>query len=260
MAGSRTAGARSSGFFWPTLLSAASLLVLLALGTWQLERKAWKDDLTARIAQRTRVEPMVLDAAETLIARGENLEYARVRVRGRMFPERSLFYFAPDQRGTGWHVYTPVETPAGVVVIVNRGYVGDAGRRAMAGGVVREPQEVDITGLLRHPPPKGLFTPANEPERNVWYWRDLAGMAQTVGGGRRVMPFFVDAEATTGPTAATEPRGGTTRLELPNRHLEYALTWYGLAVTLALVYLSWAWQRMRAKRRRLLGRRSWGRP
>ena len=248
----------TSGFFWPTLLSAVGLLVLLALGTWQLERKAWKDDLVTRIAQRTRVEPIVLDAAETLIARGESLEYTRVRVRGRMLPERSLFFFAPDQRGTGWHVYTPVETPAGAIVIVNRGYVSEAERRAMA-GTAHAPQEVDVIGLLRHPGTKGLFTPSNEPERNVWYWRDLAGMAQAAAGGRRVVPFLVDAEARSGPSAA-EPRGGTTRLELPNRHLEYALTWYGLAGALALVYLAWVWQRLRANGRRLLGRRGWGKP
>lgn len=253
---------RTSGLFWPTLLTAAGLLMLVLLGTWQLERKAWKDDLVRRIAQGTRAEPILLDAAETLVQRGENLEYARVRARGRLHPDKTRYVFAADQRGTGWHVYTPLETPAGTIVLVNRGWIGDSDRQdRIAEAPALAAREVEVVGLLRHPGARSVFAPPSEPERNIWYWRDHAGMVQSAfpGGARRVAPFVLDAEAQppSGVPGDRQPRGGTTILALPNRHLEYALTWYGLALALLVVYGSFAWQRVRSGRHRsLLGRSS----
>jgi surfeit locus 1 family protein len=102
-----------------------------------------------------------------------------------------------------------------------------------------------VVGLLRHPEPQGTFEPNNEPQKNIWYWRDIDAMADAAGGEpARVHRYILDAEADPAPPGSW-PKGGTTRLELPNRHLEYALTWYGLAAALVAVFAVFAVGRWR---------------
>jgi surfeit locus 1 family protein len=238
-----TAGTR--GLLWPTLMMLAGLAVLLALGTWQLERKAWKEGLLDAIASRTHLAPISLDEALRRWKAGEDLEYARVRVRGTFSHDKERHLFMVEADGPGMHVYTPLTTASGAVVLVNRGYVpiGLRDRSLRRAGLVEG--EVEVVGLIRAPGRAGLFTPANDIARNLWYWRDLAGMSQSVLGAQApsIVPFFVDAEVAAG---SDWPRGGVTRLTLPNRHLEYALTWFGLAAALIAVYFAFVLSRRRS--------------
>ena len=114
-----------------------------------------------------------------------------------------------------------------------------------------------MRGLVRLPSATpGLFAAQNDPTHNIWYWPDLAAMTASAfaGGPRkrrggpqaaRTLPLVIEADAKPAPPGGL-PRGGVTRLDLPNRHLEYALTWYGLAATLVGVYLAFAISRLRA--------------
>jgi surfeit locus 1 family protein len=103
--------------------------------------------------------------------------------------------------------------------------------------------EIELTGLLRMPSTKGTFTPDNEPQHNLWYWRDLDGLirATFAAGDRARVPAFVDAEAA---ALGGWPKGGATLLELPNRHLEYAITWFGLAAALIAVFAAYTAPRL----------------
>lgn len=238
--------------FWPTVLTVLCLVVLVGLGTWQLERKAWKEGLIEKIHERTLAEPVTLDAAETLLRSGEDIEYRRVRVRGRLLLERTRYLYWPSAQGPGWHAHTPLETPTGKIVLVNRGFINNAGREAASTGPVEPAREAEVIGLVRLPQRPSMFAPANDVARNNWYWRDLDGMIRSAfpsGVRGTVVPFVLDAEAPSGVASAPdEPRGGATRLDLPNRHLEYAVTWYGLALALLVVYGALVVQRMRAAR------------
>ena len=120
-------------------------------------------------------------------------------------------------------------------------------RTRPAGRQGRPPGEVEMTGLVRVPHARGLFAPANDVARNLWYWPDVAAMQASAFAGTEVhaVPFWLDADARPEPPGGL-PRGGVTRLDLPNRHLEYALTWYGLALTLIGVYGAFAAGRLRA--------------
>ncbi len=258
---------RASGLLWPTVAMLMALALLVSLGTWQLSRKAWKDDLIETIKLRAAGDPIVFDAAVTLFRAGEDLEYTPVRVRGRFIPAKAMLYYAPDSKlGPGYHVYMPLETQVGELVIVNRGFVPEreagAVRSRMQGPL--EPAS-EVIGLLRRPAMKALFTPSNEPGRNLWYWRDIEAMSANAKSeaNKTVVPFFLDALPNAGPISAGMGRGGATRLELPNRHLEYALTWYGLAASLIGVYLVFVRSR-RLSNRKLsepllpAKRRNWG--
>ena len=148
------------------------------------------------------------------------------------------------QRGSpvqGFYIFTPLRLASGATVIVNRGFVPselrDVSRRS-------EPPagEVTVTGLVRAPEPRGWFMPENGPERDEWFTRDLAAKAGA-RGLERVAPFWIDADAV--PSATGWPRPGQTRLTIPNNHLGYALTWFGIALTLVGVFAAWAWGRVR---------------
>ncbi|MFM9847795.1 MAG: SURF1 family protein [Hyphomicrobiaceae bacterium] len=233
---------------WPTVATLAALAILLSLGTWQMQRKVWKEGLIDAIAQRVTAEPVPLDTAARRWSGDEDLEYLRVTARGRFRHDKERLFYAPGKDGPGFHVFTPLETSVGRYLFVNRGFVPERLADPASRVAGQHPGEVEITGLLRRPADQGWFTPANEPVRNLWFWRDLDGMAASALGrdAGKALPFFLDAQPRDpAPSPATWPRPGVTRLDLPNRHLEYALTWYGLAGALIAVYLAFARGRLR---------------
>jgi len=238
-----------AGLLWPLALALPALAILLALGTWQMERKVWKEDLIAKIEARIHQPPVPL--AEALAQSDDSLEYARVRVRGTFLHGAEQFLWEPDPRlGPGFHVVTPLRLGDGRFILVNRGYVTEA---LKAPSVRREGQvagEVEVIGLLREAPVRGTFDPDRDSRTGVWHWRDLDGMAGAALGPEtgKVVRLFLDAEAVPANPGGW-PRGGATRLTLPNRHLEYALTWYGLAATLVAVLAAFLIGRWRASGR-----------
>lgn len=235
--------------FWPTVWAALACLLLIGLGTWQLERKAWKEALIQRLVAGAAAEPMVLDAAATLFRSGEELEYRRVRARGRFLNDKSLFLFNAMGAQAGYHVYVPFETPNGPVLMVNRGFMP----QELLSSLDLTPNDrgpfEEIVGRLRKPGSKGLFDAGNDVQKNRWYWRDLDGMilAGFPDGKRTAYPFFLEVEpaATIDKGAARYPQPIGAQIQLPNRHLEYAMTWYGFAVTLIVVYFLFIRSRLR---------------
>jgi len=245
---------RKAHLVWPTLAALAGLAVLIGLGSWQMERKAWKEGLIAKIAARVHADPVPLPAGATQDG-GEDLEYLHVSARGRFHHDKERYLYAPATDGLGWHVYTPLELSPQRIVWVNRGWVPDARKAPSTRPEGQVPGEVEVRGLVRLQMRPGWFTPANEPSHNIWYWPDLGAMtASAFPEGPQIapgwpqtpvsLPLVLEADAQPEPPGGL-PRGGVTRLQLPNRHLEYALTWYGLGATLVGVYLAFAVSRLR---------------
>jgi surfeit locus 1 family protein len=216
-------------------------LLLLGLGTWQVQRLAWKEGLIAqRNAALTATPvplPKTLDDARAL-------EFHPVRAEGQFLNDRELYLNAQSLRGDqGFHIVTPFRLADGRVLLVDRGFVptDHQAPATRAAGTIAGP--ASVTGLLRLPEPPGWFTPANEPQKNSWFSIDLPAMAQAAGAGS-ARPFYLDADAT--PNSGGWPQGGQTITELPNDHLQYAITWYSLAVALIVIYIRFA-QRRRSK-------------
>ncbi len=238
-----------AGLLWPTVLSIPVLAVLIALGSWQLQRKAWKDGLLAQIRARVDQPAQPLDAALRRFRAGQDIEYLHVSVRGKFLHEAEQHVYVPVSGGQGYHVYTPLQRAGGPAVLVNRGFVPhqlkDPARRA-AGQVQGQ---IELTGLMRRPAEAGTFTPPSEPAKSLYFFADMAGMrlALQKRGIGPLAPVFIDADASPGNPGGW-PRGGTTNLKLSNRHLEYAGTWYGLALTLIGVYVAFAAARLRGRR------------
>jgi len=238
---------RSAGLVWPLALVLPALAILLALGTWQMQRKEWKEGLIAQINTRVHQPPIALADAEKQPPGSH--EYARVKARGTFRHEAEQFIWEPDPRqGPGYHVYTPLRLDDGRFILVNRGYVTEALKAPSSRAHGQLPGEVEVIGLLREPHAQGMFDPNRDAKTGIWYWRDFDGMTRAALGANadKAVRFFLDAEATPANPGGW-PQGGTTRLTLPNRHLEYALTWYGLAATLVGVVIAFVISRRRVR-------------
>jgi surfeit locus 1 family protein len=234
---------------WPAAFAAVGLAVLIGLGCWQLERRAWKLDLIAKIEARARAEPVPLAAAIEAWRRTGDIEYLRVRARGRFRHDREGYLYMPGKEGPGYHVFTPLETTDRQLLLVNRGFVPEALKSPDGRAPDQVTGEVEVVGLARGPGEKGWFTPESDMAHKLYFWPDHAGMLaaalKAANEPLGTVPFFLDAAAEPANPGGW-PKGGTTRLELPNRHFEYALTWFGLAATLCGVFFVFAWGRLTA--------------
>jgi surfeit locus 1 family protein len=157
-------------------------------------------------------------------------------------PVHGLMSASPGRAVQGFYILTPLRLRDGSIVIVNRGFVPTELRDASRREATQPDGEVTVTGLVRAPETRGWFIPENDPARNVWFARDPAEIARGKGLGR-VAPFLIDADATENPGGW--PKGGQTRLAIPNDHLQYALTWFGLALTLLAVFGAFVRRRVR---------------
>jgi surfeit locus 1 family protein len=232
----------------PGFATLVALAILLSLGTWQLQRRAWKADLIARVESRAHGEPgAIVPPSEWPRWQPGEDEFRRVRVNGTFLHEHEtpVHGLAPGQRGApvqGFYLMTPLRLADGPVVMVNRGFVPTDLRDLAARPESRPTGEVTVTGLVRAPETRTWFTPDDAPAQNRWFTRDPQAIA-AARGFATVAPFYVEADAT--PNPGGWPRGGQTRLDLPNNHLQYALTWYGIAMTLVGVFAAFAWRRLR---------------
>lgn len=218
---------------WPSLFWLALFLILVALGTWQVQRLHWKEGLIAQRQAAVTGAPITLP--ETLDS-AKGLEFHHVAISGEFLNQDELYLHAIATGGAdGYHVVTPFRLKDGKIVFVDRGFVPEARRdpKTRAAGEIAGP--TTVTGLLRLPgQDRGWFTPANQLEQNLWFSMDLPAMAASLHLDH-VLPIYVDADAT--PVPGGYPQGGQANTDLPNDHLQYALTWYGLAVVCLIYYL-----------------------
>ncbi len=215
--------------FWPTILTLVMLAVLIGLGTWQVERLHWKQNLLAEIDQRSHMPPVDISN----LTDASNIDYLPAKASGLFRHDQEFYLTAISKDGQGgYHVLTPLQLDNGTVLLVDRGWVpydkkDPATRRD---GQLFGP--VSVTGLLRKP--IHIWSqPANDPAHNQWYGIDLAAMAAQANMPA-FLPYVLDADAT--PNAGGYPIGGQTRVTLPNNHLSYAMTWFGLALALLVIY------------------------
>ena len=224
----------------------AGLLVaagLAALGTWQVQRRAWKLDLIARVEARVHAAPVPAPgpAAWPGVSDADD-SYRHVRVAGRFLHDEATLVQALTELGSGSWALVPLRTSEGFTVLVNRGFVPSEKRDPAYWRAPEGP--VAVTGLMRMSEPGGAFLRANDPATDRWTSRDVAMIAKARGletglaiGPGEVAPYFIDAGAE--GDGRRLPVGGLTVIAFRNHHLIYAITWYVLALMAAgaLVYV-----------------------
>ena len=222
-----------------TIVTLVALAILGSLGTWQVGRLAWKEALIATIDSRVSATPQPLADVERTAASGGDVEYQPVSVTGTYLHAKEQFFFATHDGQSGWFVYTPLQMADGRAVFVNRGFVPYDRKSPETRPAGQVDGETAVVGLARVAPAgkPSWLVPDNQPAQNVFYWKDIAAMTENAGlDSKTVVPFFIDAKISDVPGGY--PIGGGTLVELPNNHLQYAVTWYGLAVALLGVYVA----------------------
>lgn len=238
----RHGGRRSwTGLLIPAVLAFA---VLVALGTWQLQRKTWKEGLIAALNERSQAAPAALPPPGAWPALDPARdEYRRVTFEAKFEKSGDALVFAsasafrPDVSGFGLWVFTPAQLADGSRVVINRGFVpSDTSLKANVALTPPPSGDITITGAMRWPDRRGWFTPQDNAGQNIFFVRDPATIAAAKGWGR-VAPFYVEQEAPVPPSGFPQP--GKLVPSLRNNHLQYAVTWYGLALVLAGVFVAY---------------------
>jgi cytochrome oxidase assembly protein ShyY1 len=212
------------------------LLILLGLGTWQVERKAWKEALIETLTKRLNADPVVLPPPGNWAQMTpENWELRRVRLSAEFGGGDDVLVYTggsalrDDVKSPGYFVFAPARLPDGSKVVVNRGYV--PGR-----SYPRRPGAQEIVGVLRWPEAPSWFISVHDATGGVWTMRDQRAMAEFKGWGT-VAPFYLEQEAPV--PAGGLPHPAPLKVRLRNDHLQYAITWYGLAAVLVVMFAIW---------------------
>lgn len=238
------------GLAGPSIAAACAFAILIGLGTWQVQRKAWKEGLIATVSERfaAPASPLAPPAEWGQLDPAHD-EFRRVKFSAEFLNEKEGLVYTTGSTlhagdsGPGYWVFTPARV-AGGTVMVNRGFVPEdhkdpATRRD---GEIGGP--VQIVGIMRWPEHPGLFTPEAEPAQNLWFARDPAVIA-AAKGVEPVAPFYIEQEAPPAPGGL--PRAGALRPSFPNNHLGYLITWYGLALVLVVWFGFWITGRRRGR-------------
>jgi surfeit locus 1 family protein len=216
----------------PSLVVIPGLALLIGLGVWQISRLHEKEALISAVQAGLTAPAIPLAKADN--SGIEQLEWRHVQVSGRFLHDREQYLFAQGPLGaTGVQVITPLMQSDGKAVLVDRGFVPDQLKdplRRMEGQINGD---VSVSGILRRSEKPGTFTPSPDPKTRLWFVKDVPAIAAAAGVS--VLPVLVEADAL--PNPGGWPLGGQTRVDFPNDHLQYAITWFGLALVLAAVYL-----------------------
>ncbi len=226
---------------WPTLISMPILVLSLTLGTWQLERREWKRDILDRMAMNQAAAPISLEE----LLKGDPLrhEYGRVKVAGTFEHDKEFHLAARSLKNkVGLQVVTPLKTDDGRVVLFDRGWIPSEKKDPPKRAEGQIAGRVELTGVVRRSQVRRQYAPENVPDKNVWFHVDVPLMRQLAGAPRdpKLDTFFFDADAAPNPGGV--PVGGQTRLDIPNDHMQYAITWFLIALAMIGVYLAYHWE------------------
>ncbi len=212
----------------PGIAAFISLLILLALGAWQIQRLHWKERILAQIA--------LAEANPAVPLTGNPGPFQKVEVAGHFRPDLAVL-FGAEVGGTpermGGELIVPLERANGPPVLVDRGWVPDP----VPASVAWPKGEVRVDGYVQAPLKPGVFTPAPDAKRRRFYALDPAEIGAALGLNQ-VAPFTLVALGRAVPEELPVPAAHLPRPE--NNHLQYALTWFGLAGGLVLVFGTWA--------------------
>jgi cytochrome oxidase assembly protein ShyY1 len=248
-----SAGSRNiAGFGLFTLVMVA---LFVGLGVWQLQRRVEKHALIAALTERLATAPEALPPPlqwSALTPVQDEFRRVQFTATYESGPDAMVYSSGSavreDISGPGTWAFLPARLPTGETVVVNAGFVQntmqDRGQqdRSITRLVTGAP--VTLTGYIRFPEKAGLLTPAENITKRLWFTRDHFSMARVLGWGE-VAPFYIDLETPAPPGGIPKP--GPLQVHLKDDHLQYAITWFGLAGAVVIAFGVW-WRGQRRQR------------
>jgi surfeit locus 1 family protein len=215
---------------WPAALTLAMLAALIALGTWQVQRLAWKREFLRRID--------LAEASPAIPLGADPRPFDKVHVEGWFRGDRAAYYGAEvrdTRRGPqmGAQLIEPLERPEGPPLLVDRGWVP----LSPAPWVTPPGGPAAVEGFVRPPDSAGPFSASDDPASRRFFTLNPAAIGAALGLGQ-VAPFTLVALGPPPPELYPDPARGLPRPA--NNHLSYVITWYGLAASLVVVFAIWA--------------------
>jgi surfeit locus 1 family protein len=231
----------------PAILTVTGSLVLCSLGIWQLERMSEKHAFIERLASQATGQPAPMPASSSWSTLDPaKLNLTRVTANGSFVDgpiagvRTTIGSGGPGTRqlsGFGRWIFQGFKLEDGGTILVNRGFVPES----RLAEIMPATGPAQVTGFLRAPETRNNFTPADLPANREFYTRDPAAIAASLN--LPAAPFYLEAERQ--GDGLTPPAGIDVRElidRIPDNHLHYALTWFGLALTLIGVFTAFAWQ------------------
>ena len=223
--------------FWPTLLTIPLVMLLMSLGGWQLSRLAEKTELISKFEKRSKSQPISVNQISGPIA---DFEFRRIGVTGKYLHQSEIYLTGRTYEGNaGFHVITPFETN-NKKILVNRGWVSEDYKKPNSRPFSLIEGENYIEGILRLPGRKGFFVPENEPEQGFWFTLKPDEIARYLKQDEIKQDFYIDIIRT--GEVITLPIAAEININVRNSHFNYALTWFGLALTLLVIYCIFHYQ------------------
>ena len=217
----------------PTVFTICAVLTLLALGTWQAMRLQWKNTLIQTI--QTQASLAAVDLPEKVTF--PEWKYRRVLLQGQFHHDQEIHLFTGPRvmKGeTGYDILTPMTLLDGRHVLVDRGWVPathkaqEARLESLVAGAA-----IPVEGMIHKGEKQGMFTPENDLDGNLWFWIDMQAAADYTGYD--FPDYYIRAIE---PTSDAEyPIAGEVEIKQRNDHLQYAITWYGLAIIALVIYV-----------------------
>lgn len=242
------------GIFGLAVIALVMVSVLVSLGLWQLRRKDEKHALIAALTERLAAAPVALPAVTQWPAlTPAHDEFRRVRFTATLENKPDAMVYSSgsavrdDVSGPGTWAFVPARLADGRSVVINAGFVQNTMQdraqqdRAVHPLITGTPAQ--FTGYLRFPESAGTLTPHADSSKRLWFTRDIPSMARALGWGE-IAPFYIDLESP--QPASGIPKPGPLHVRLKDDHLQYAITWFGLALVVAGAFVAWVVQRRRA--------------
>ena len=219
---------------WLTIFAFPSFLILIILGSWQVQRLSWKSNLISNYNYNFQQAPITV---KELFKDRKNNKYRRTVIYGEYDHANEIQIIGKTYEGNaGFHIITPFILENNEIIYINRGWVPKkyADKKTRKFSLLED--KVRVVGLVRLPQKKGYFVPENEPENGFWFTiipEELNGHLNIIGEKE----FYIDELNIDEKLKLPMPANG--KVQVPNNHLQYAITWYSLALGLLIVYFAW---------------------
>lgn len=223
-------------------------IVSFGLGTWQVRRLEWKQNLIATAESHLLLPPLDLPPKLNPDVVKE-FDYRRVRATGE-FDHSQEMLVGPRvfEDSVGYYVVTPLKRKNASTLLIHRGWIerSKASQGTRPESLIKGP--VTVKCVLRDKPKKNMFTNESHPERREYYFMDIDEMARRTGAQPVYCQELYDQDSPLLPEQLVMrgiPIGAPAKAEFRNTHFQYILTWYGLCLATSIMLFS-VWKQRRA--------------